>query len=106
DAKIKKLLRERRRDPKSSRRVLAVGNNKVGGMRTHKLRQTILNNRPSRTPKNVANKKNFQKEFSVLGCQFSSSPQQLVRPPAPLNRISMVSHRSFRSDYGQLRTGS
>ena len=60
DAQIEKLFRQRRRDPEASCRIFAVGDDEIRGVLLAQLRQTIFYNRPSRTPKNVTDKKNFQ----------------------------------------------
>src|ERR1700733_453594 len=99
DAKIEELFRKRRRDPKPSRRVLAIGNHEVSRMRTYKLRQTILNNSPSRTPKNVANKKDFQ---DLMVPREKREEVQALRAYKAITRRFQPSSksRSFRMDSG------
>ncbi len=61
DAQIEKFFRQGRRDSEAGRGIFAVGDNQVHGVLLAKIRQAILYDRPPGAPKNVTDKKNFQK---------------------------------------------
>ena len=60
DTQIEKLFRQRRRDSESGRGIFAVGDDQINGVLLAQSGQTVFYDRPSGSPKNVTDKKNFQ----------------------------------------------
>src|SRR5438105_4074446 len=85
NAEIEQIFRQRGRDSETGGGVLAVGENQINAVVAHNSLQSVANNRPSGTAKNVTNKQNPHFNFDgntqkiahgflcVLGCSSRRS---------------------------------